>query len=398
VFLILASIVLVSVFHSQVLAFLDVGSSVGSREATAPPPSSAGFAPHLVFPTHQSLGTLYVRPLNSSDADAWKELGEAQGTLNRPNDVAVRLEVHPDRMDMLDAFAALEPQALQSLVLPTTRVDDVLLAHLQHVRGLTEIHLHGPALGASDVALVQRVLPEALIQVHSTQRIAQESVEEAPGARQLDFPGPTSLGMLYIRAWRAPSGTSWRRLAPARGRVAVPAKHEVRLEVIDEVDLQPLEELDRRALDQVMLVSRTIDDAALIHVGALTGLRLLSIRSSAITDTGLARIQGLSQLRTLIIADAQITDAGLSALAGMTRLEEFQLHGAPIGDDGLAILAHWPQLQRLHLIRVPITNSALTHLRQLTSLCELVIEGTRISRQALMMLTYDLPDCDVQGI
>src|SRR3990172_224039 len=66
----------------------------------------------IQFPNDKSLGTLYIRDLNSHDEDSWEELGEACGNVTVPSSKEVSLQL---QCDDLSSLKALRPDDLYEL-------------------------------------------------------------------------------------------------------------------------------------------------------------------------------------------------------------------------------------------------------------------------------------------
>ena len=67
-------------------------------------------------------------------------------------------------------------------------------------------------------------------------------------------------------------------------------------------------------------LSMTESDAALVHVGRLGRLNVLTLDLSSLGDAGLAHLKGLANLSRLDLSGTHITDAGLVYLEGLASL------------------------------------------------------------------------------
>jgi Leucine-rich repeat (LRR) protein len=147
----------------------------------------------------------------------------------------------------------------------------------------------------------------------------------------------------------------------------------------------------------------------LVHVGRLTGLRMLHLDSTLVKDGELLLLQGMTDLQELRLNYTGISDAGLAHLKGLTRLQCLSLFGCKVTDEGLRHLAgmrelcslnlNWTKvtgtglihlnrssLERLYLYRTPLTDESFDAVRGLTGLQELNLAVTRIGDAGLAKL------------
>lgn len=120
-------------------------------------------------------------------------------------------------------------------------------------------------------------------------------------------------GSLYQRV----DGT-WLPLDASRPAVSVAAGVPVLLRIgtDDAVDLRVLR--DRGATDVQALClagNPRVDDGALAHVSAMTGLQTIDLAGTAVTDAGLVHLETLAGLQQISLADTATTAHGRSRLA-----------------------------------------------------------------------------------
>lgn len=119
-----------------------------------PEPAEERQAPQLEtrlvrFPSDQSYGTLYLRPIKSVDYRDWQKLGSARGAREIPLDMALRLDVRGDGSAGLAFLESLGKNDLQALFL--YEVSDEALERLCKLSGLQELYLSNTAV--SDAGL-----------------------------------------------------------------------------------------------------------------------------------------------------------------------------------------------------------------------------------------------------
>jgi len=103
-----------------------------------------------------------------------------------------------------------------------------------------------------------------------------------------------------------------------------------------------------------------LSDAGLAGLGALRGLRALSLAGCPVTDGGLAHLAALRELRALDVSRCPGVRGGLEALAGLDALEDLNLGSCfALSDAAVAPLAALGALRALCLANTKITDSGL---------------------------------------
>ena len=223
------------------------------------------------FPADRSVGVLQVRDVGSTDAGAWRGLGEAQGDVVVPAGKVAMLAVSVEGFKEASALGVVRAGDLQLACTGRTQGTDAGLADL---KGLTWV----PFLNLSDTQITDAGLAH--------------------------LAGLTSLHTLDLSATQ-----------------------------ITDAGLAHLEGLT--SLKSLELSDTQITDAGLAHLKALTSLETLGLWGTKITDAGLAHLKGLTSLRSLVLAGTQITDAGLAHLKGLTSLQQLYLSHTKVSDAGI---------------------------------------------------------------
>lgn len=96
------------------------------------------------FPSDQSYGALYLRPIKSVDYRDWQKLGAARGAREVPLEMALRLDVRGDGTAGLAFLESLGSSDLQALFL--YEVGDEALERLCKLSGLQELYLSNTAV------------------------------------------------------------------------------------------------------------------------------------------------------------------------------------------------------------------------------------------------------------
>ena len=85
----------------------------------------------------------------------------------------------------------------------------------------------------------------------------------------------------------------------------------------------------------------------------------------------------------LLLGNTQVTDAGLEHLRGLSQLQLLGLEGTQVTDAGLEHLKGLSQLQVLGLDKTHVTDAGLEHLKGLRHLKFLWLEGTQVTGTGL---------------
>lgn len=182
--------------------------------------------------------------------------------------------------------------------------------------------------------------------------------------RIVSFPQDRSIGKLYIKD--LPFAHSWfaddwnRRVDPqykssdmpieARGNIIVPSGKVVilKVEVNPSTDLSPLAALASSDLHELYLDTH-VNDAELVNIKGLTGLRKLWLLGETISDAGLVHLQGLAKLQELTFLGTRVSDAGLAHLRTLRELKRLNLWSTQVNGFGLAHLGELTDLRVLDL-------------------------------------------------
>ena len=162
------------------------------------------------------------------------------------------------------------------------------------------------------------------------------------------------------------------------------------------VDAAGLENLrGLTGLRVLTLYSTAVTDAALETVRGLTGLERLQLDGTPVTDRGMACLEGLTRLEVLHVNATQVTDAGLVHFKGLAGLRELWLQNTAVGDAGLAQLSGLAKLETLWLQNTQVTDAGLVHLKALKGLQHLSLTDTRVTASGVADLRAALPGCVV---
>ncbi|HIJ73488.1 MAG TPA: hypothetical protein HPP83_05230, partial [Candidatus Hydrogenedentes bacterium] len=355
---VMTAVLSVAIAAAGYLSFPHVfgGSRKGPGGEGRPNRIPIGMRTPIAFPQDQSLGTIYVRVADSTDAAAWQAFADATGPITKPHGKEFQLRVSDLEATDLSALAQLDARAIESLWLPSGDISDDALRRIGSLDGLKELVLPGGSMDEATLARLRAALPHCKI-VSAPEAAAPPELLAAaepgsaspPGPQTMVFPA-SSRGTLFTRDWNATDAEPWEKLGSAQGSVTIPEGKVVKLEVFGSAaeNLDWLVPLKADALDTLSLTGRSVDDAAL------------------------KRITHLSALREMRLFDVKVTD------------------------DGLAVLENFPQLRTLVIVRAPrIAKQALEHIEKLSSLGRLHMEGTDVTPELLILWEDGPPGCKV---
>ena len=288
---------------------------------------------------------------------AFKELQQLGGQVSLGRDgIYVSLSGKPIGDDSLRVFQNLASARVVSLNLTNTKITGPGLVHISHLKSLRILRLDHTSVSDSHLAAL---VPLTAIE---TLRLFQTKVR-GPGLRHLKQ-------MKKLRNLSLPSGLDPRNLAELAGM------HDL----------------------AYIQLPRGLDDAAMEHVGQLSGLRSLHLMSNKISDDGLRYLVGLTklqmltlppratdlsvealaqlkQLRTLNLGATQITDTGFLRLKNLSAVQSLQVPKG-IRGPGLAVLKSCSKLRYLQLSAAQMKAGALKNIHAAAKITTLIINGS----------------------
>lgn len=172
-----------------------------------PEPAEERQAPQLEtrlvrFPSDQSYGTLYLRPIKSVDYRDWQKLGSARGAREIPLKMALRLDVRGDGPAGLAFLESLGKNDLQALFL--YEVGNEALERLCRLSGLQELYLSNTAVSDGGLKHLACLTGLRRLYLYHTEITDSGLVNLLPlkGLKWLTFSGTkvTEAGLAALRA------------------------------------------------------------------------------------------------------------------------------------------------------------------------------------------------------
>lgn len=165
-------------------------------------------------------------------------------------------------------------------------------------------------------------------------------------------------------------------------------------------------------MKRMVVCASKITGSGFKHLGGMTQLESINLHSAPASDEGLEAIGKLGSLLRLEIVHTAVGDAGLKHIAGLTKLERFHVHGKAATEAGLvpaiaslkelyeldiydkaasnealALIGTLPKLRMLRFFNAPLDDKGVAHLKNLSTLEELVLHAPNVTDAALESLT-----------
>jgi len=189
--------------------------------------------------------------------------------------------------------------------------------------------------------------------------------------------------------------------------------HGVRQSRVSDAGLEHFRNLTQ--LEQLSLYSHAFTDAGLEHLKECSLLTKLEVGSNLFTDVGVGHLCGLANLEYLAITGEKITLTGLSDLGCKDNLKEFygskhlrldyvelfpsleKIVHSDASDPDLTQLKKPKHLKYLAIGESPqVTDAGVEHLVGLTSLEEMYLFETSVTREGRKRLQDALPFCRIE--
>jgi hypothetical protein len=137
-----------------------------------------------------------------------------------------------------------------------------------------------------------------------------------------------------------------------------------------------------------------VTDEGLKHIGAHQSLEVLLLNCSKVTDYGIRQLGSLPNLEVLSVSWAWgVTSGSIATLASSKKLEILGLAATSVDDVAVKMIAvTWPKLLQLDLLGTNVSDKSRESLRRLTTLEQLDLRETSMTKGAIEELAEQLPD------
>jgi hypothetical protein len=348
---------------------------INSVLAVAPAPRS------LVFPDDHPIGRISIRPagpMQVPDIREWEPIGLAQATVAIPAAHEVKLHVSTRGALDLSFLGALPVNALHTLDLNDTGVEDNQMQHVRRLTGLKSLQMQGNEItdrGIEDLRPLASLEVLKLSKFGSARNISDDAlaaVAALPKLKQLDL-RKTQVGDAGMAAI---AGMTQLTCLDVSGTKVTDdgLRHVGRLANMEYLDLGIYSD-----------EGIPCTDAGLAHLSGLTRLRWLRLAGSKVTDAGLKHLSGMQELTHLSLDRCEVTNAGLALLAPLGELDELWLPRT-LDDEGCLALARLKNLREIVGDTDSVTDAGVAQLATLAHLERLTLEGDAITDRSLAAL------------
>jgi hypothetical protein len=149
--------------------------------------------------------------------------------------------------------------------------------------------------------------------------------------------------------------------------------------------------LGRDFLGKVVAAKLVVEDVAGLEV--LRDVEHVFVPDGMKSGKILPQLHKLPRLRWLSLDSTNNGD--LQHLKDLTQLEDLDLDGTSVTDEGLRQLAALTQLKKLGLSSCEVTDAGLEHLKGLKKLRVLNLWDTKITEEGARRLQQALPNCQI---
>lgn len=147
--------------------------------------------------------------------------------------------------------------------------------------------------------------------------------------------------------------------------------------------------LDQERLNNLPdLLTKIVEPGVVVH---------LDLRNTKGVSVLLEALDGNAHVTQIDLGSSDVSDADLPAIGDFPQLQTLRLYSTAITDEGVKHLLRMPRLSSLSLMLTKgVTDAAVPDLERLTSLDELNVRSTSITRAAGQRLKANLPNAKVQ--
>ncbi|MCH7780183.1 MAG: hypothetical protein IH848_04995, partial [Acidobacteria bacterium] len=332
----------------------------------------------LKFPADKAVGMVYTRPRRAdgygifhtfNTFNNWKRFGVARGDVRVPANADVRLDITRDSSTNLSFLDKLSPDAIQTMLLTNTRVDDSGLEHIGRLTGLKYLDLTYTKITDRGIQHLESLMNLEHISLDGLRVKEKEFtvgddglavLSKLPALKQLDLirSNVTDKGMAHLSGNKSLLSLGlWGNNITNEGLV----------------HLKDLSGLEYLRLGGDGRKKSEINDKGLQHLASLTNLKFLQLNHMEITDEGLKHLRNFPRLESLVIEDTNVTNAGMIHLLPLKSLKYVRLYGLGLNDEGMKHLSSLSALERLTLHATTVSDGSIDFLSPLTSLQALYV-------------------------
>lgn len=150
-------------------------------------------------------------------------------------------------------------------------------------------------------------------------------------------------------------------------------------------------------ITRLCLLQSSVTDKGLEFIAAhLPHLKTLHVSHARVSNEGVRSLERLSDLEELMLDSTLVDDAACGPLSDLPELRRLNISCVPLTDTGLSQLCQAKQLLELGIAGTDITDEGLQIIENWASLRMILLAGTRITHDGLRRLMRARPDLDVR--
>jgi hypothetical protein len=129
----------------------------------------------------------------------------------------------------------------------------------------------------------------------------------------------------------------------------------------------------------------------------LSKLESLSLIDSQFGNSEAEKLKEMPNLKTLFLYNSAIGDEGLAQLRHLNNLEMLGLGGTKVTDQGIAYISVLPKIKYLSANDTVISDSSIESFAKMSSLRELELYKTHVTREGIGRMRKAMPHCKING-
>lgn len=259
------------------------------------------------------------------------------------------------------------------------------------INSVTNVKLSGPGQGATAAATTARTPPGSRPGRDKRSPIPPEYANSTDPVRRAVGWAISHQYTVHYRTAKGSGSTSMFKPLENRDSFTVHRVHANQVAGIPQSDWGQIVGFGP-ALDHVTINHPDFDDAALMQLARLAGLKILALEASAVTETGLGQLADFPALQHVQIGwlsakkSMSVSETALEQLMAMPRLQTLTLDNCRMTDDSLRKLSESNSLQSLTMRNCDLTDASLEQLRGL-QLETLHLQGNDLTDAAGLALS-----------
>lgn len=137
------------------------------------------------------------------------------------------------------------------------------------------------------------------------------------------------------------------------------------------------------SLVQIQLNGTDVTDAGMEHLAEMKSLTLVNVENTQVGNEGLAQLLTLPNLGDLCLTGSLVTDEGLRQLDSARKVWRLSIGGPNVTNESLKFVTGLKRLSGLNVKSPHVTDSGIQTLGSVTTLRQVILTDTQVSRQTV---------------